>query len=695
MFPSTEFLSRHRSLLPLLIFSGFFATNSAASDYGSTGIIDVPSARMAGDGVLRLGTSFDGLHNSFMFTYQATPWLEGTFRYTGFNDFFHWDRNYEIKVSLWSEEYLLPQVSVGARDVVGTGVFGSEYIVASKRFNDWDFTLGIGWGRLAGGGELSNPLALVADKYAKRAEATGDVEDAGGVNTANFFRGKSVGFFGGLTYTHPTLPLRALLEHNPDDYAFNNYLGAYKPSTTLSYGIEWEPYPDLTITLSHQHGDEFGISIASRFDTKRRPKRASPPKFTSSLDLPESELPPSIDKVKWYDRQLYDVERSGLVLVSASLNKDQTQAELVVGNIDYVMWPDAIARHVALADLHLPASVQTFYFITEDGGHKTSKIMMDRPSKVQNYSKTQQMRNIRLLPAKSFFPEGHNTDFRTGKLNVSANINNRIQLFDPDDPARYQVYMDVGAEYTLNTYLAIRGRYSFDLDNNFDESSRDSDSRLPRVRSDVVRYLTEGANGLDVLMLEERRSLTDALHYRIFGGILEEMYAGIGGELLYWPHQSRVAVGASLAGVQQRDYDKGFGLRDYKVVSGFASAYLATPVYNIDSALHFGRYLAKDVGMTVEARRTFSNGWQVGVWATFTDVPAEEFGEGRFDKGFYFKIPLGGLFGSNTRSAYSTRVRPVQRDGGQRLENHSGTIFWDLRQVRYDVFTENLERLLP
>ncbi|NDD70115.1 MAG: hypothetical protein EBZ29_12330, partial [Synechococcaceae bacterium WB9_4xC_028] len=62
---------------------------------------------------------------------QATPWLQGTFRYTGFDEFFHWDRNYEFKARLWEEELYLPQVAVGIRDMVGTGVFGSEYLVAS------------------------------------------------------------------------------------------------------------------------------------------------------------------------------------------------------------------------------------------------------------------------------------------------------------------------------------------------------------------------------------------------------------------------------------------------------------------------------------------------------------------------------------------------------------------------------------
>ena len=34
---------------------------------------------------------------------------------------------------------------MGIRDIVGTGVFGSEYVVASKQIGKTDVTLGVGW----------------------------------------------------------------------------------------------------------------------------------------------------------------------------------------------------------------------------------------------------------------------------------------------------------------------------------------------------------------------------------------------------------------------------------------------------------------------------------------------------------------------------------------------------------------------
>jgi hypothetical protein len=239
----------------------------------------------------------------------------------------------------------------------------------------------------------------------------------------------------------------------------------------------------------------------------------------------------------------------------------------------------------------------------------------------------------------------------------------------------------------------LSGAYGENIVHNFDESTRVSNSKLTRVRTDVVKYLTEGNSGLDSLYLEKRGTAKKDVHYRFFAGVLESMYSGIGGEVLYQPYQSRVAYGLSANWVQQRDYDKSFNHLDYKTTTALASIYWASPFYNFDVAVHAGKYLAKDLGATLEVRRTFHNGWSVGLWATKTNVSAEDFGEGSFDKGMYFKIPLNGIFGASNRSNYTNRLRPIQRDGGQRLEDFSANIWWDTRAVRYDALSETINRI--
>ena len=695
LFASLLLMTVVSRLKRLIASVAVFAANVSAvlaSDYGTTGLIDIPTARFDEDGVFAVGASIDERHRQFSVTYQATPWLQGTFRYTGFNEFFHWDRNYEFKARLWEEELYLPQVAVGVRDIVGTGVFGSEYIVASKQVGNTDFTLGVGWGRLAGKGLVANPLKQIDDRFATRSGETGL---GGEFSVGDFFSGPEVGFFGGVSHAFESLPLTAILEYNPDQYDWDASRGADRPTSPWSAGLTWHALPGVDLRLSVQHGHEIGVGFRSYLNSRAEFSRRAPEQFVSSYYLAQSDLPPQINKTSWYDRLLYDVERSDLLLVQGTISPDGNQASLVVGNPSHALWSDAIGRHTALADLHLPATVKTIHFVVEEGGHRSATIVVPRPSTSFTTNPRTKINQIRILSGRTLDRPQHQTGFVTGKINNTLNIRSRFQLFDPDDPARYQVFADLSSEYALSNHWAIRSSIAINLEQNFEESNRqESDSVLPKVRSDVVKYLTEGDSGLEKLIVEGRNTFGRSIHYRAFGGYLETMYAGAGGEVLYWPTKSRVAFGMSMAYVKQRDFDRDLDLLDYDVITGHVSAYWASPFYNYDVAIHVGRYLAKDSGATFEARRTFRNGWQIGVWASLTDVPFEDFGEGSFDKGLFFQMPLDGLFGGKTRGIFATRMRPIQRDGGQRLDGYSGDIFWDLRAARFDAFMPD-ERLLP
>jgi hypothetical protein len=130
---------------------------------------------------------------------------------------------------------------------------------------------------------------------------------------------------------------------------------------------------------------------------------------------------------------------------------------------------------------------------------------------------------------------------------------------------------------------------------------------------------------------------------------------------------SDFALGVEANYVAKRDYDMLFGFQDYEVATGHVSAY-----YEWDNGyfgqIDVGRYLAGDWGTTLTLERTFDNGWRVGAFATFTDVSFEDFGEGSFDKGITLTIPIGQITGQPDRDTYSTVLRPVQRDGGARLD---------------------------
>ena len=69
-------INMSRVCRPCLFFGLFFAVMpSMASDYGSTGLIDIPTARMAADGTLTASAAVQSSNSAYSLTYQATPWF--------------------------------------------------------------------------------------------------------------------------------------------------------------------------------------------------------------------------------------------------------------------------------------------------------------------------------------------------------------------------------------------------------------------------------------------------------------------------------------------------------------------------------------------------------------------------------------------------------------------------------------------
>ena len=159
------------------------------------------------------------------------------------------------------------------------------------------------------------------------------------------------------------------------------------------------------------------------------------------------------------------------------------------------------------------------------------------------------------------------------------------------------------------------------------------------MRSDVNRYLTEGESGLDQLFLEYKGSLSQSFHLRTYAGILEGMYAGVGSEVLYEPFARRWAVGASINALKQRGFKKDLELLDYETVTGFLQFYYASPFYNVDLICPRRKVSCEDKGATFEESDEPLIMAAIGGFFTRTDVPAELFGEGSFDKVYFSDYP--------------------------------------------------------
>ena len=95
---------------------------------------------------------------------------------------------------------------------------------------------------------------------------------------------------------------------------------------------------------------------------------------------------------------------------------------------------------------------------------------------------------------------------------------------------------------------------------------------------------------------------------------------------------------------------------------------LDTGYYNYLAQIDYGKFLASDLGQSIKLTRDFRNGWKVGGFFTLTDVSFDDWGEGSFDKGIFFQIPLNPIIPYETRSFVQDGFKPLMGDGGQRID---------------------------
>jgi hypothetical protein len=110
-----------------------------------------------------------------------------------------------------------------------------------------------------------------------------------------------------------------------------------------------------------------------------------------------------------------------------------------------------------------------------------------------------------------------------------------------------------------------------------------------------------------------------------------------------------------------------FEIRDYSTVTGHISLYYTEPKSNVTFRMKGGRFLAKDSGVSFDFWRVFDSGFRLGAFFSLTDISYAEFGEGSFDKGFYFHVPIEIFSQKYSKRNFGWGLRPLTRDGAAAL----------------------------
>ncbi|MBE3639001.1 YjbH domain-containing protein [Mangrovicoccus algicola] len=652
--------------------------------YNVPGLVEMPSAFARPDGELSFTVAnFAGM-SRYQFSAQISPRLFGGFRYTEIEDFdsagfsTYYDRSFDLRFTAIREGAFLPEVTLGLQDFIGTGIYSAEYLVASKHLgNRVEVSAGLGWGRLAGNSVLSG--------FGDRPDLTPEEVDEGGeANLDTLFRGE-IGGFAGLQYrVTDNVVLKA--EYSSDHYDLESEtLGIFDRDSAFNFGATYQTENGTEFSAYYLYGSEFGVQLTFNFNPDRppiggtldgapfpitpRPARSTDPQAYATGWSASAE---GRSRVEAQLRETLLLER----LEMEALRLAPDHAVLYLRNSGYEAEPQALGRAARVMAATLPASVEVFTIVPMSAGMTLPGFTFRRSDLERNEiapdgaERMLAAATVTGTPAAFSRGEGISDFYPRTDLLLAPYM--RTSLFDPANPFRADVGLRFGAAAELARGVVVSGSITKKLVGNLDENDHESDSVLPHVRSDFPLYDKEGDPGIDTLQGAYYFRPGQDLYGRMTAGYLEQMFAGVSSELLWAPYDTPFAFGAELNYVRQRDYDGGLDLLDYDVVTGHASVYYRYENYL--AQVDVGRYLAGDDGATFKLERVYGNGWKVGAFATFTDVSSDEFGEGSFDKGITLTIPLSWFTGRSNVNVPEFTMRPLQRDGGARL-NVDGRLY--------------------
>ncbi|NWL79039.1 hypothetical protein DM872_19525 [Pseudomonas taiwanensis] len=697
-----------RHLLPCLLLG--CATCAQAeprytqSDFGGVGLLQTPTARMAQAGELSVNANRTDPYSRYSVSFQPFDWLEGSFRYTSISnrkygpeslsgDQSYKDKAIDAKVRLLRESHWLPEVAGGARDIGGTGLFSSEYFVGNKRLGDFDLSLGLAWGYIGNRGDIDNPVSLVlGDKFDDRPAPDGNVSNAGEFNGNSYFRG-SPAFFGGVNYQTPWDPLSIKLEYEGNDYQNEPQNNNQVQDSPINLGLVFKASDWVDLHAAWERGNTamFGITLHTNFATRKAP--------TKSFDPPAEKVQASKPKVapedvKWAgvaqrlrNNAGYRVERI-----------TQRDSELIVygEQTRYFHSPKAVGRAARILDNSVNDEIDWFTVVDSRNGMAVQEISLPRDTFREVAQQDRPVEDLRRVTEQNAPVPHQEMELFAQELSpftYGLGLGYKQNVGGPDGFLLYQFTADLNAEYRFQRDLWWNGTLSANLVNNFDKFKYDAPSNLPRVRTHLREYMTTSDVTMPTFQLNKVRQLDEDLYGMAYGGYLESMFAGVGGELLYRPMGERWAIGGNLNWAKQRDFEQDFGLRDYSVITGHVTGYYRLPFEDILAAVSVGRYLARDYGVTFDLSREFHNGVRFGAWATFTNVTKDEYGEGSFGKGIYFSIPFDELMASSTMRRANLVWSPLTRDGGASL-GRSYSLYTLTEGRNIDMFHSNFDKVV-
>ncbi len=653
---------------------------------GQTGLVNMPTARVAEDGALRFGFSRFEPYKAFWSSLSVFPRLELGARYTSVShtrgldnpDFGTFkDKAFDAKLLLLQEQRYFPAISIGVRDFLGTQVFDADFVVISKQFGSVDFSLGVGRGRLGGG-------------------------------------------FGGMQYLPVWAPgVDLIYEYDATNYSNDRFAatsGAIrrKGADTFSIGYRWGW---LGGRMAYQGGD-IGFNAYVSIPLMQRefvPKLDEPPPFMEKGERtnvatwrgssgPRERLIAALEQQGFRNVQIFLAGRAlhigfahrRISLVARAVGRAlRTVLSLGPRDLDAIYITYFTPTDLALVtyDFHDLPLLEHFFAGGVTYGEllngmtirysdpDMAKQLADIPTLMIGRSLTQIPAPEKTKPFERFQwvpnEEGHALSLRRESRALDRvriiPFNAGIYFNDVNGALRYETFALATYTRQLGRGLFVEGGLRLRLLEDVSKVEDRSNSVLPHVRSDVGDYTRDGQFIIDQLMLNQYLQLRPRFYARASVGYYERMFAGLGGQLLYFSKSSPWAVDLSVDSLRQRNTDGDFGFRDYRATTTIIAMHYRLQQQGLTFTARGGRFLAGDVGVRYEIQRRFRSGVRIGAWYTVTngrDITSPGSPDDPYnDKGIFLSIPLGSMLTQDTQATARFAISPWTRDVGQMVKS--------------------------
>jgi membrane-associated phospholipid phosphatase len=657
----------------------------------------MPSATVEADGTFSVGYSYDSPYGSAWISSTILPFLQVSGRYVsisgipgftstpgeyGYEYGRFKDKVLNAKVRVLKEGEWMPSVAIGATDLLGTELFKGQYVVATKTFGaarNFEASIGYGDKRPSGlfAGARWTPVkapnwSVVAEYDAVRyendfqADLTGAGQRSGGAVLGLEYRW---GWLGAQVARHRDHFSANVFASVP--FSMREFIpkvaepGYYKPknppvrasaaqwhadgrhAAALSAALARHDFKNirvglegnvLKLVLTNSRISEMGRAVgrASRIAL------AFAPLGTRAVHISYTRQEQPVATYEFLDMASLSDYLTGL---------SKREAFLQTVLVRYATPNDAldVDRDQMVAGIDESASVGVH--VGRDG------------NAVQISSVDREDNRFKIAPKLGFF------------------------FNDPSGALRYELVASGSYNKRLakGTYFSTGARLS--LVENLSGVTQPSNSLLPHVRSDVADYKRGNRLKLNHMLINKYVHPAERWYGRVSGGLYEEMFRGVGGQVLYLPNDARWAADMSVDALQQRGFEGWFDKRDYHTVTAIGALHYRLPL-GMTVTARAGRFLAKDTGVRVEFKRRFRSGIEAGAWFTKTNgndisspgTPGNPYN----DKGIFLSIPLRSMLPSDTQANAGFSLSPWTRDVGQMVAS-PGDLYDMIEQPRRDL----------